>query len=337
MSRRWQITRRAVFAVLAAFLVVSLVFAFVAATSDPYTGQLARSAAEESAEEDIPVKQTDAWERLVEYRQQRNLDEPVGERYVDWLGDVATLDLGTAFGTTRTGTMFGQSYSEGTPVTSLVASAVSRTLSYLVPAIVFSVVVGISIGVYTATRQHTLVDRLGTSVAHLGFSLPNFWLAEVVVLSGIGVGGLLSGAPGRTNEFLYTVVFPAAVLGTSLLAGQLRYARAQSLEYIDAEFIKLVRAKGAGSRRVARHLLRNAAVPLLSLFFADMLGIVVLNVFVIEYVFGIQGLGGLSLVAIQSRDMPVILGTTLVIVLVGVLGNFVQDVVSLVVDPRVAE
>ncbi len=335
MSRRWQIVRRAAFAVLATFLVISLVFAFVAATSDPYTGQLARSAAEESVEEDTPVKQTDAWERLVEYRQQRNLDEPVGERYIDWLGDVATLDLGTAFGTTATGMMYGQSYPKGTPVTSLVGSAVSRTLSYLLPAIVFSVVGGVALGVYTATRQHTLVDRFGTAVAHFGFSLPNFWLAQVVVLSGIGVGGLLSGAPGRTNGHLYTVVFPAAVLGTSLLAGQLRYARAQSLEYIDTEFIKLVRAKGAGSRRVARHLLRNAAVPLLSLFFADMLGIVVLNVFVIEYVFGIQGLGGLNLVAIQSRDMPVILGTTMVIVLVGVLGNFVQDIVSLVVDPRI--
>ena len=335
MSRRWQIVRRAAFAVFAAFLVISLVFAFVAATADPFTGQLARAAALESAEEGTPVKQTDAWERLIKYRQQRNLDEPIGERYVDWLGDVATLDLGTAFGTTSTGTMYGQSYPEGTPVTSLVGSAVSRTLSYLIPAIVFSVVGGVALGVYTATRQHTLIDRFGTAVAHFGFSLPNFWLAQVVVLSGIGVGGLLSGAPGRANGLLYTVVFPAAVLGTSLLAGQLRYARAQSLEYIDAEFIKLVRAKGAGTGRVARHLLRNAAVPLLSLFFADMLGIVVLNVFVIEYVFGIQGLGGLSLVAIQSRDMPVILGTTMVIVLVGVLGNFVQDVVSLVVDPRI--
>jgi peptide/nickel transport system permease protein len=335
MSRHWQIVRRAAFAVFAVFLVTSLVFAFVAATADPFTGQLARLAALESAEEDTPVKQTDAWERLIEYRQQRNLDEPIGERYVDWLGDIATLDLGTAFGTTRTGVMFGQSYSGGTPVTSLVGSAVSRTLAYLLPAIVFSVVGGVALGVYTATRQHTLTDRLGTAVAHLGFSLPNFWLAQVVVLSGLGAGGLLSGAPGRANGLLYTVVLPAAVLGTSLLAGQLRYARAQSLEYIDAEFIKLVRAKGAGSRRIARHLLRNAAVPLLSLFFADMLGIVVLNVFVIEYVFGIQGLGGLSLVAIQSRDMPVILGTTMVIVLVGVLGNFVQDIVSLVVDPRI--
>lgn len=93
-------------------------------------------------------------------------------------------------------------------------------------------------------------------------------------------------------------------------------SRAQSPENIDAEFIELVRAKGTGSRRVARYLLRNATVPLLSLFFVDMLGIVVLNAFVIEYVFGIQGLGGLSLVAIQSRDILVILGTSLVIVLV---------------------
>src|SRR5699024_9754728 len=94
-----------------------------------------------------------------------------------------------------------------------------------------------------------------------------------------------------------TTVLPAIVLGTSLLTGQIRYTRAQSLEHVGTEFVKLVRAKGARRWRVARHLLRNAAVPLLSLFFADMMGIVVLNVFVLEYVFEIPGLGGLGLVA----------------------------------------
>ena len=79
------------------------------------------------------------------------------------------------------------------------------------------------------------------------------------------------------------------------------------------------------------------ALPLFSLFFTEMLGIVVLNIFVIEYVFGIQGIGGVGLFAYREQDLPVILGTTMVIVLFGILGNLLQDIAYLVLDPRVEE
>lgn len=333
MSLRWLAIRRIAFGVIAAYLVISLVFAFVALTPDPFTAVLEREAGIEASQEDIPVKETDAWERLVEYRQERNLDEPVLDRYFDWLTDITTLDWGQSHGTTRVAAGYGTGYAADVPVTTLVSQALSYTLWYLLPAIAVSVVSGIAIGLYAATHRNTLVDRLATSAAHFGFSLPNFWLAGMVSL--FGLGGLLVGVAGLANDFLIQIFLAAAILSTSLFAGQLRYARAQSLEYIDAEFIKLVRAKGASNGQIARHLLRNAAVPLLSLFFADMLGIVVLNIFVIEYVFSIPGLGGLSLAAIQSRDLPVILGASMVIILFGVVGNFLQDIAHLMLDPRV--
>lgn len=333
MSLRWKVVRRVVFAVFAAYLVISVVFAFVALTPDPGTGPLARAAAIEASEEDIPVKKTDAWEQLVEYRERRSLDEPLLERYFDWLIDITTLDWGRSFGTTGTATDYGAGYATNVPVTMLVVRALYYTLWYVLPAIALSVISGIAIGLYTATHQHTLVDRLGTAAAYLGFSLPNFWLAEMLFLFVIG-GSILIGFSARTYEILSLVIFPTGILTTSLLAGQIRYARAQSLEYLNTEFIKLVRAKGAKKWRVARHLLRNAAIPLFSLFFTEMLGIVVLNIFVIEYVFRIPGLGGLSLVAIQSRDLPVILGTSIVIILFGMVGNLLQDIAYLVLDPR---
>ena len=190
---------------------------------------------------------------------------------------------------------------------------------------------------YTATHRESRLARVVTSLIHFGFSIPNFLLAEVLLLFVLGRSELLAGLGPGTYSLLRSVVIPAAIVGTSLLAGQMRYARAQSLEYANTEFVKLVRAKGAGTRRVARHLLRNAAIPLLALFFTDMIGILVVNVFVIEYVFSIPGIGGLSLVAFQQQDLPVVLGATMVIVFVGIGGNFLQDVAYLVLDPRVEE
>ncbi len=210
-------------------------------------------------------------------------------------------------------------------------------LSYVIPAMVIAVVGGIAIGLFTATHQHTMLDRLGTSITYLGFSVPNFWIAGMVLLFVLGGSSMVASSSAVTHDILGSVIFPALILATSLLAGQMRYARGQSLEYLNADFIKLVRAKGASEWHVARHLLRNAAVPLLSLFFTEMLGIVVLNIFVIEYVFGIPGLGGLSLFAYQEQDLPVILGTTMIIVFFGIAGNLLQDIAYLVLDPRVEE
>ena len=327
VSLAWPLTRRVAFAVIAAYLVVSVVFAFVAVAPTTNTGWIKY----------VNEGSDDTAEKVQAYREARNLDEPLLDRYASWLVDVTTLDWGQAYGGVGPGTP-GTGYEAGTPVTSLVGSALYYTLWYVIPAMVIAVVGGIGIGLYTATHQHTLLDRLGTSATYLGFSIPNFWIAQMLVLFVLR-GSLLVdlGLSGRAYEVLQLVVFPTLVLATSLLAGQMRYARAQSLEYLNSEFIKLVRAKGAGGWDVARHLLRNAALPLFSLFFTEMLGLVVLNIFVIEYVFGIPGLGGVSLFPYQEQDLPVILGTTMVIVIFGVLGNLLQDIAYLVLDPRVEE
>jgi peptide/nickel transport system permease protein len=326
VSLRWALARRVAFAVLAAYLVMSAIFAFVAFAPTTNIGFIKYQGAVSTT-----TSSQETSSAVAAFKEARNLDEPLLDRYADFLVDVTTFNWGQAYG----GVGFGRSlYQPGTPVTSLVADALAHTLWYVIPAMVIAVVGGIAIGLYTATHQHTLFDRLGTSVTYLGFSIPNFWIAEMLLL--LGLGGALAGS-SKGTDVLRSVVLPTVILATSLLAGQMRYARGQSLEYLTADFIKLVRAKGASEWRVARHLLRNAALPLFSLFFTEMLGIVVLNVFVIEYVFNIPGLGGLSLFAYKEQDLPVILGTTMVIVLFGIVGNLLQDIAYLVLDPRVEE
>ena len=325
VSLRGTIARRLAFSVFAVYVVISLLFGLVTFAPNPQLSVLLQQASTEG----------EAREIRREFRRSRGLDEPILDRYLDWLIDVPTLDWGQSYGTI--GAQYGPSYEANVAVTKLVADALVPTLRYVVPAVAFAVVGGLAIGLYTATHRESRLARVVTSLTHFGFSIPNFLLAEVLLLFVFSETGLLQGLAPGPGSLLVTTMLPAAIVGTSLLAGQMRYARAQSLEYANTEFIKLVRAKGAGTRRVARHLLRNAAIPLLALFFTDMIGILVVNVFVIEYVFSIPGIGGLSLVAFQQQDLPVVLGATMVIVFVGIGGNFLQDVAYLVLDPRVEE
>ena len=333
MSRAWWLVRRTAFAVFAAYLVLSVTFSFVALTPDPHVGELTYAATSQANNQRIPVEQTDAWAQLQRYKTEHNLDEPFVKRYTDILISYTAFDWGESYGVSSTDG-YGQPYAANVPVIGLVGRALGHTLRYVLPAVVVAVLAGLGIGLYSATHRGSPFDALGTGLAHLGFSFPNFWLGTVA-LALVGTGGWLG--LRSESDLLRTTLLPAAVLTTTLLAGQIRYTRAQSLEYVDREFVKLVRAKGAGPKRIARHLLRNAAIPLLSLFFADMLGILVVNVFVIEYVFSIPGIGSLGLVAIRGRDLPVILATTMVIVLFGVAGNLLQDVAYRVFDPRIAD
>ena len=315
MSLRWHLVRRTLFTVFAVYLVLTLAFGFVALTGDPNEGLIEWQTATTQGTEE-------AQQAIATYRAERHLDDPLGERYVGWLVDMTTLDWGTSF-------------NQGEPVMTLIARALPRTLLYVLPAMAFALVGGIGIGLYSATNQGTVFARLGAGVAYVGLGVPNFWLAGLLLFVFTVPLGQYGEATVPGWPFLKGVVLPGLVLGTSLLAGQARYARAESAEYVNAEFVKLLRAKGASGWTIGRHLLRNAAVPLLSLFFADLLVIVALNIYVLEVVFGIPGLGQLSYGAIQDRDLPLILGTVMVLVIAGILGNLAQDVAYRVLDPRI--
>lgn len=316
------LARRAVIAIIAVYLVVSIAFAFVALTPDPNEAVVAFETATTGGDEEDVERAVNA------YREARNLNDPLHERYTRWLVDVSTLN-------------WGMSYTYERPVTSLIADRLPYTALYVVPALVLSLVGGVTVGLYAAFNRQGLVDRAVSVLSYSGFGVPNFWLAEVALLLAVAELGLLSeasqfqSAPFWSVANLQQFVLPSLVLASGLFAGQLRYARAETLEYVNAEFVAALRAKGVGRLGVARHVLRNAAVPILSVFFADMVAVLVVNIYVIEEVFGIDGVSALSLAAIHERDMPLVLGTTMVIAFVGIAANFAQDVSYAVLDPRI--
>ncbi|MFB6081265.1 MAG: ABC transporter permease [Halanaeroarchaeum sp.] len=320
MSFATYLTRRTVLAVVAIYLVVSVTFGFVALTANPQVAQVAYQAGLQANAEnaDAAERERMVQQAIQEYREEHNLDEPITQRYVDYLVRVTTGDWGTSQRLEK-------------PVTAVLARAIPATLAYVVPAMLFALLGGVLVGVFGALEPGGRLGQLVTGTAYVGFAIPNYWIATVVLLLGLlPTAGALGG-----SGLWSTVVLPAAILGVSLLAGQIRYARAEAREYVNMEFVKLLRAKGASKYRIARHVLRNAAIPLVSLFFADLLSVMVVNVFVLEEVIGIRGIGSVGLMAIEQRDLPLVIGIAMAIAIAGILGNLLQDVSYRFIDPRV--
>ncbi|MFW5922048.1 MAG: ABC transporter permease [Halodesulfurarchaeum sp.] len=253
--------------------------------------------------------------RVQSYLAARGLDRPVHEQYIDWMGNMVTLQ-------------WGESVISQESVLPLVAEAVARSATYVLPAIVLGIVIGGAIGLYAATHPNSRLESVSRGTAYLLFAVPGFWVGGLCV--SLVQGGVIS-----RPDLLFDHLLPIALATTTLLGGYVSYSRAHTLEYASAEFITLVRAKGATPSLITVHLGRNAAIPLFSMLFTEALALLVLAVFVIEVLFGIDGFGLLYLQAIQSRDIPVVLGGTLVVIGLGILGNIVQDLSYRYLDPRV--
>ncbi|MFB6155961.1 MAG: ABC transporter permease [Haloferacaceae archaeon] len=308
MGKYRYLLRRVVFAVVVLYIVVTLMF--VLFTLTPETKLKAMLFPYRMANAD-PEKIRQIKES---YYAARRLDEPLLSRYLGWLVDVTLF-------------RWGYSLTLDRPVTELVAAGTLRSLAYIVPATVFSVTGGIGIGFLAAWRQGSLGERVARIGVYLLFGVPSFFLGGLLLLS-IATGE----AAGST---LQQWILPVVVLTLSLLAGQVSFARSEAMEYVNAPFVTFLRAKGFGGRAIMRRVLRNAAIPILSLVFSELLLVLLLNVFVIEFLFHIQGLGRLTYVAANERDLPLVFGTTVVIVAVAVLGSLLQDAVVSSLDPRV--
>ncbi len=270
----------------------------------------------------------DADEARELYEEQLGYGDTMWDRYVNFMVGLATLDWGLS-------TTYNQ------PVVDVIANSWIYSFQYVFPATVISVVLGFAIGLYSATHQYTREDYAATLFAFTGISLPNFWFAIMLILIfGVYLGwfpifystehGLLS------LENAHQLVLPVVVLSTSAIASEMRYARAESLEYVHAEFVKTARAKGLSEGQVTvRHIFRPAMVPLITILVGDILGLLFAGGYVIEVIFQIPGLGLVSYEAIIQQDMPLVLATVLVPVFIAIIGNLIQDLCYTILDPRI--
>lgn len=315
---RLQLARRVGFAVVSVYAALSVTFAVV--TFAPNTAVQGGVGSAAFANPDMTLAEIRELERT--YRAARGLDRPLAVRYVDWLVSMTTLE-------------WGLSYHLHAPVTDLVADRLRRTLGYALPGVVLAAAMGVAGGTYAALRRGTVRERTLRLGSYALLGVPNFWLAALL-LAATGPAAAANAADPLPPVVVQRV-FPALLLATTLFAGQVSYARAEVLEQFGQDYVRFLRAKGLGPLGVLRHVLRNAAVPLVTLFFTDLLAVFVVAVYVIEFAFDIPGFGHLTYVAARERDMPLLLGGALVVVLAGVLGNLFQDVAYGVLDPRTTE
>jgi peptide/nickel transport system permease protein len=237
----------------------------------------------------------------------------------------------------------GYSYYSQESVRSLIAERLPATLSLTVGAAVLWIVGGLSVGIISALRRHTLLDRASMGAALVLISAPEFWLGLVLLFlfaSDIGKFKIFPGAGsyvGLTSDpwkWFTSLLMPWFVLAAGSAAIFARLMRSSLGETMKEDYIRTARAKGLPERAVVRQGVRAAVNPIVTLFGLEV-GVLLGGAILVETVFNIPGIGAENYKAIQSSDFPVIQGTVLLASMFIILANIVVDIVYAYLDPRV--
>lgn len=260
---------------------------------------------------------------LARLNEQFGLDKPVYIRAWDYLAGLAQFDLGTSFRTRE-------------PVLDMINDRIWASLKLSIAAMVFAIVIGVPLGFIAALRPGSLLDSLTMIGAVSGLSMPQFWLGLLLMYFFALVLGWLPSFGYGGGDVKY-LILPAITLGVTPLALLARTTRAGVLEITNEDFIRTAHSKGMSNSRVIRwHLLRNVmvlVVTTIGLQFGSMMGQAV----VIEKLFSWPGIGSLLVDSVSIRDIPVVQGTILVIVLWFLLINTFVDIIYAAIDPRIKQ
>ena len=264
-----------------------------------------------------------------------DLDKPIYEQYLLWVGRLATLDLGQSFST------------DHRPVVDKIMERIPITIIINVLSMILIIVVAIPIGVLSAVRQDSLFDKVTAVIVFIGFAVPTFWLALLLmILFGVHLGWLpISGVRSLNYEYLPPLaatvdllkhlILPVLLSAFGGLAGLSRYMRSNMLEVIRQDYITTARAKGLSERVVIyKHALRNALLPVITILGLSIPGLIGGSV-IFETIFAIPGMGQLFYMSVMSRDYPVVMGILFIGAVLTLIGNLVADISYAVADPRI--
>ena len=274
----------------------------------------------------------EARERLEKYY---GLDKPIIVQYLMWLKRVVKLDFGESFSTDRR------------PVWQKIRERIPITLTINLLSMILIFLVAIPIGITSATRQYSLYDKITTVLVFVGFAMPGFWLALLLMmLFGVQLHWLpISGIKSINYESLSFfgkildmgkhLILPVFVSAFGGLAGISRYMRSSMLEVIRQDYITTARAKGLPESKVIyRHALRNALLPIITILGLSVPGLIGGSV-IFEQIFSIPGMGRLFWLSVMQRDYPLIMGLLTIGAFLTLLGNMLADLCYALVDPRI--
>ncbi len=255
------------------------------------------------------------------------VDRPAIVQYLDWMSGFFTGDLGTSLFT-------GKSVSE------LISPRVEPTVVIILTGIFIAIIFGIPMGIVSAWKSNTWIDRVVMVFAVIGFSMPGFWLAfNLIWLFSVNLGwtpvfGYASVSEGAPTFFRH-LILPAISIGVAFMALNARMTRSSMLEVLRDDYIRTARAKGLIERVVLfRHALRAASMPIVTIIGLSFAGAVT-GAVLTETVFAIPGMGRLFVGAVSDRDFPVIQGLMMIFAGAYVFVNLAVDILYAYLDPRV--
>ncbi|MDG5499631.1 ABC transporter permease [Marinobacter sp. BGYM27] len=259
-------------------------------------------------------------------RAELGLNLPIHERYLDWLGGLVQGDLGNSLATDR-------------PVASLIGDRLMNTLYLAGLAALISVPLALGLGVLAALYRNTLVDRVVSVSSLAAISMPEFFIAYVLILFiSVQLGWLPSlskvDADQPWLDRIQLMILPAITLTFVTCAHMMRMTRATIINLLSSPYIEMARLKGLGPWRViVRHTLPNAWAPIVNVVVMN-IAYLITGVVVVEVVFVYPGLGQLMVDSVAKRDLPVVQAASLIFAATYILFNLIADVVSIVSNPK---
>jgi peptide/nickel transport system permease protein len=263
------------------------------------------------------------------------LDEPFHVRYFTWLGRLGTLN-------------FGESFLDHRPVLDKILERLPATLILNLASLIVALVLSIPLGLYSAVRQNTAFDKIGGTTLYMMYSLPDFWVALLLILLfGVKLKILpfLGMESIHANEFGFFeywwdrflhLILPTICLTYGSLAFLSRFVRGSTLEVFRQDFVRTARAKGLEEKDVVyRHVFKNTLIPVLTLF-GLLLPTLISGSIILESIFSWPGIGNLFFDAVLARDYPVVMGLSFFTAVLVLLSTLIADLLYAWADPRIA-
>jgi peptide/nickel transport system permease protein len=268
-------------------------------------------------------------------RKKYGLDQPIHVQYVTWLKGFVQGD-------------FGESFRHRRPVKDMLVEALPYTLQLTVLALILDALFGVTLGIISAVKQYSKLDKALTIGSLIIYSIPGFWLALMLIMVfSVNLGWFPTSqtrsmnyedltAIGKILDRMWHLALPVFVMGVAGAAGTARYMRNRLLEVLNEEYIVAARARGfRESTVILKHALRNALIPVITIYGMS-LPFLLGGATIIETIFAWPGMGRLTVSAVGGRDYPIIMATVTIAAVLTVLGNLLADITYAAVDPRVS-
>jgi peptide/nickel transport system permease protein len=263
------------------------------------------------------------------------LDKPLHEQYFNWLGRMARLDFGNSMS------------ADARPVLDKILERLPLTVGMNLASLALTLLIAVPVGVLSAWKQDSLFDRTATLLVFIGFAMPSFWLALLLMMffgiehQWLPLSGLTSldyqrlSAPEKILDLARHLIMPLTVYTVGSIAGMSRFMRSSMLEVLRQDYVLTAMAKGLPTRLVVfRHAMRNALLPLITLLGLSVPGLIGGSV-IIESIFALPGLGQLFYAAVMARDYTLIMGNLVLGAVLTLFGNLLADFCYGLADPRI--